>query len=82
MSRQAKRTFSLLPEEASHIDALVASSAYGSPSEVIRAGLNALRDRDLTAERWLRDEVVPVYDAVRSDPSQPCPACCRRQSRD
>jgi antitoxin ParD1/3/4 len=82
MSRQAKRTFSLLPEEASYIDALVASGAYGSPSEVIRAGLNALRERDSTAERWLRDEVVPVYDVMRSDPSRALPAADVRAAID
>jgi antitoxin ParD1/3/4 len=70
MPRRAKRTFSLLPKEASYIDALVASGVYESPSEVIRAGLNALRERDSLVERWLRDEVVPVYDAMRSDPGR------------
>ena len=70
MPRRARRTFSLPSEEASYIDALVASGAYGSPREVIRAGLNALRERDSTVERWLRDEVVPVYDAMRSDPGR------------
>ena len=68
ISRQAKLTFSLSPEEANYIDALVASGAYGSSSEVIRAGLNASRERDAKIEDWLRDEVVPIYDAMRSDP--------------
>jgi antitoxin ParD1/3/4 len=70
MPRRAKRTFSLPPEEASYIDALVASGAYGSSGEVIRAGLHALRERDSTVERWLRDEVVPVCDAMQSDPGR------------
>ena len=68
MPRRARRTFSLPPEEASYIDALVASGAYGSSHEVIQAGLNALRERDSAVERWLRDEVVSVYNAMRSDP--------------
>jgi antitoxin ParD1/3/4 len=74
MPRQARRTFSLPPEEASYIDALVTSGAYGSPCAVIRAGLRALRERDSTIERWLAAEVAPVYDAMRSDPGRAVPA--------
>jgi len=70
MPHRAKRTFSLPAEEASYIDALVASGAYASATEVVRAGLQALRERDSTVEHWLREEVVPVYDAMRSDPGR------------
>ena len=70
MPHRAKRTFSLPAEEASYIDALVASGAYASANEVVRAGLQALRERDSTVERWLWEEVVPVYDAMRSDPGR------------
>jgi antitoxin ParD1/3/4 len=74
MPGRAKRTFSLSPEEASYIDALVTSGAYGSPSDVVRAGLRALRERDAELEHRLRDEVVPVYDAMQSDPGRAVPA--------
>jgi antitoxin ParD1/3/4 len=74
MPGRAKQTCSLLPEEASYIDALVASGAYGSPSDVVRAGLRALREGDSELERRLRDEVVPVYDAMQSDPGRAGPA--------
>jgi antitoxin ParD1/3/4 len=70
MPRRAERTVSLSSEEARYIDALVASGVYRSAREVIRAGLDALRERDSTIERWLRDQVVPVYDAMRSDPGR------------
>jgi antitoxin ParD1/3/4 len=36
---------------------------------VIRAGLRALQERDAAFERWLREEVVPTYDATKADPS-------------
>jgi antitoxin ParD1/3/4 len=49
MPHRAKPTFSLLAEEASYIDALVASGAYASANEVVRAGLQALRERDSRA---------------------------------
>jgi len=52
------------------VDQLVASGAYASVSEVVRAGLRALQERDAAVERWLRDEVAPVYDAMLADPSR------------
>lgn len=69
-----KRTFSLPQEQAGYIDELVASGAYASGSEVVRAGLRALQERDAAVEKWLREEVVAVYDAMRADPQRAIPA--------
>lgn len=74
MSKVSKRTFSLPPEQADYIDAKVESGAYASGSEVIRAGLRALQERDAAVERWLRDEVVPVYDEMKAHPERKLPA--------
>ena len=74
MSTVHKRTFSLPAEHADFIDKLVGSGAYASGSEVIRAGLRALQERDAAVERWLKEEVAPVYDAVKADPSRLIPA--------
>jgi antitoxin ParD1/3/4 len=74
MSKVDKRTFSLPSEHAAFIDEKVASGAYASGSEVVRAGLRALQERDAAVERWLLAEVVPVYDAMRQDPSRSIPA--------
>lgn len=65
-----KRTISLPAEQASYIDSLVQAGTYASASEVVRAGLRALRERDAAVERWLRKEVVPVYDAMQADPTR------------
>jgi antitoxin ParD1/3/4 len=70
MSGVSKRTFSLPVEQAAYIDAKVESGAYASSSEVIRAGLRALQERDAAVERWLRDEVVPAYDAMKTNPER------------
>ncbi len=74
MSAAEKRTFSLPTEQASYIDSLVASGTYASASEVVRAGLRALQERDAAIERWLREAVVPVYDAMQADPARGIPA--------
>lgn len=46
------------------------SGAYASGSEVVRAGLRALQERDAAVERWLTNEVVPTYDAMKKNPGR------------
>lgn len=74
MATAAKRTVVLPVEQASYIDALVQSGAYASASDVVVAGLEALQDRNQSIEGWLREEVLPAYDAVQADPSRLIPA--------
>ena len=69
-----KRTISLPQAQASYIDSLVETGTYASASEVVRAGLRALQERDAVVERWLKEKVVPVYDAMLADPSRGIPA--------
>ena len=64
-----------LPTEmAQMVKAKVASGDYASESEVIRDGLRALQARDRAVENWLRQEVVPAYDAMKADPKRGIPA--------
>jgi antitoxin ParD1/3/4 len=67
VSKVQKRTISLPSEQAEFIDEKVAAGDYASVSEVVRAGLRALKERDAAVERWLRDEVAPTYDAMARD---------------
>ncbi|MDR7118953.1 type II toxin-antitoxin system ParD family antitoxin [Caulobacter sp. BE254] len=69
-----KRTVSLPAEQSSYVDQLVASGSYASASEVVRAGLRALQERDAAVERWLREDVAPVYDAMQAAPGRGIPA--------
>ena len=70
MSSISKRTVSLPEEHAAYIDRMVASGAFASASEVVRAGLRALQEREAAVDRWLREEVAPVYDAMQADPDR------------
>lgn len=69
MAATHKRTVSLPSEHDAYVDQMVSSGLYASASEVIRAGLRALQERDAAVEKWLRDEVAPVYDAMQDKPS-------------
>jgi antitoxin ParD1/3/4 len=68
MAKVAKRAFSLPSEQAAYIDAKVEDGAYASGSEVVRAGLRALQERDAAVERWLSEEVGSLYDAMKANP--------------
>lgn len=70
MTATDKRTISLPADQASFIDAKVRAGEYASVSEVVRAGLRALKERDEAIERWLRTEVAQTYDAMKADPGR------------
>ena len=74
MATAETRTISLPAEQAGYIDAQVANGTYVSASEVVRAGLRALQERDAEPERWLREQVAPAFDAMRADPARAIPA--------
>lgn len=70
MPTDEKRTFSLPVEHLAFIEAKVSSGDYESESEVIRAALSALRERDSAIDFWLRERVAPVYDAMKAEPGR------------
>ena len=74
MSHVEKRTISLPPSQAVYIDTLVERGGYSSASEVVRAGLRALQERDAIIERWLKEAVVPVCIAMDANPERGIPA--------
>lgn len=60
-----------LPNEmAGLVKSMVASGEYATESEVFRDGLRALMARERAVERWLHEQVGPVYDAMSADPSR------------
>jgi putative addiction module CopG family antidote len=63
-------SITLPTEMAEAIKGKVASGEYATESEVIRDGLRALMARDRAVDHWLREQVVPAYDALKSDPSR------------
>jgi antitoxin ParD1/3/4 len=70
MPARKERTFSLSPEQSDFIDRQVASGAFASASEVVGEGLLTLQARDAAVERWLVEEVGPIYDEVKAHPEQ------------
>lgn len=70
MANLEKRTISLPAEHAAFVDAKVAAGDYASVSEVVRAGLRALQERDAAVERWLREDVAATYDMMKAEPKR------------
>lgn len=68
------RTFNLSLAHSRYIDGLLESGAYLSASEVLRAGLRALHERDEAIDRWLSEDVASVLDAVQAEQRRPVPA--------
>lgn len=73
MAPTEKRAFDLPPEQSDYIDRLVKSGTYASANDVIRAGISALQDQDEAVERWLREDVAPVYNAMKENPGRAIP---------
>ena len=63
-----KRTVSLSSDQAAFIDSKIRSGDYATASEVVRAGLRALRERDEAVACWLSNEVAASYDAIKANP--------------
>lgn len=74
MATTEKRAFDLPPEQSDYIDHLVKSGTYASANDVISASLSALQTQQESLERWLREDVAPVYDAMKENPNRAIPA--------
>lgn len=70
MAGAERRTVSLPPEQTAFIDRAIASGNYASTSDVVEAGLKALQEREADLEKWLQDDVAPVFDAILANPAR------------
>lgn len=50
-----------------YVRRMVESGRFASVSEAMRAGMDALIERDAAVDRWLVEEAAPVYDAMIAD---------------
>ena len=69
MSTTQKLSVTLPNHLADAIKAKVEAGIYATESDVIRDGLRALIARDHAMENWLRNQVGPAFDALKSNPS-------------
>ncbi len=74
MNKIDRVTVDLPSDQAAYIERLVESGEYDSASEVVKAGIEALRQHDREIEHWLRTEVVPTYERVRAGTERMIPA--------
>jgi antitoxin ParD1/3/4 len=70
MSDLTRRTVTLSKTQSDYIDAKIATGEFVSASEVVRAGLAALTQRDAMVTQWLEREVISVYTAASEDPKR------------
>ena len=69
--RTTKQFSITLPNDmADVVKTKVQAGEYASESEVIRDGLRAMIARDRAVDSWLREQVGPAYDALKTDPSR------------
>jgi antitoxin ParD1/3/4 len=68
MSDLTRRTVTLSKIQSDYIDAKIATGEFVSASEVVRAGLAALTQRDAMVTQWLEREVGPTFDRSISNP--------------
>ena len=60
-----------LPEDLARlVRDKIESGEYADVNDVIVDGLRGLQEQNLPLEAWLRDEVVPAYDAMQADPAR------------
>ena len=62
-------SISLPREQADMVQALVDSGEYAGVSAVISDSLRALKARNAAIDKWLHEEVVPAYQALRDNPA-------------
>lgn len=70
---------SVTPELERFVAEKVASGRYSSASEVVLEALRLLEEHDRVVsdtevERWLEEEVAPVYDRMQASPERAIPA--------
>lgn len=66
MSTTSRRSVTLSEEQARFVDEQVSAGKYASAEAVVEAGVAALQTRETAIERWLKEEVAPVYDRVKA----------------
>ena len=67
-------TLEVNPTQAAFVQRLVAENGYASAAEVAREALDLMREKDRAMDKWLREEVLPVYERIKSGEERAIPA--------
>lgn len=73
MTIDRTRAITLPADVADMIETRLATGGFANEIEVIKAGLQALSDRDAALDSWLKAEVLPVYNAMKAHPERAVP---------
>jgi len=74
MSDSIRLSLTLSKEVADFVHQKVSSGEFADESEVINAGIDAIRAQEADLEYWLHNIGGPIYDRMKDDPSRGIPA--------
>jgi antitoxin ParD1/3/4 len=68
MPALTRHTVTLGARHQQFIERKLAQGEYASTSEVVRAGIAALAERDARIERWFQEEILPAIEQAKAHP--------------
>ena len=68
MYESAQRLVRLPAEQSTYVNDLVQTGGFQSIDAVVAAALRLFQEREAIIEQWLRKQVLPAYDLMRSSP--------------
>jgi antitoxin ParD1/3/4 len=68
MPTLSRHTVTLGTRHQQYIERKLAEGEYASTSEVVRAGIAALAERDARIDLWFREDVLPAVEEAEANP--------------
>ena len=74
MSESIRVNLNLSDEALDFVRRKVSNGDFADESELVNAGIEAMREREAEIEHWLQNVGGPIYDRMKADPSRGIPA--------